>query len=141
MLKQEQTKPGFSLVLLNIVASAPLPPTTRLSAALAFKNFIRTNYVVCRASRAPPPSFLMTETDTQQDEEGTYKLSLEEVATIKQQLVGLMITCPGNIRTQLGDAISLIADSDFWRRWETLVSVRCPLPDISDPLLTQRRTL
>lgn len=34
-----------------------------------------------------------------------------------------MITCPPAIQTQLGEAISLIADSDFWERWQTLVSV------------------
>lgn len=45
-LKQEATKPQYSLSLLNIVNSDTLPPKTRLAAALAFKNFIRTNYVV-----------------------------------------------------------------------------------------------
>ena len=46
-LKQESTKPQYSLALLNIVNSDTLPPNTRLSAALAFKNFIRSSYVVC----------------------------------------------------------------------------------------------
>jgi hypothetical protein len=45
-LKLEQAKPQYSISLLNIVASEPLPIKTRLAAALAFKNFIRTNYVV-----------------------------------------------------------------------------------------------
>jgi len=45
-LKVEQAKPQYSLSLLNIVASEPLPAKTRLAAALAFKNFIRNNYVV-----------------------------------------------------------------------------------------------
>jgi exportin-2 (importin alpha re-exporter) len=71
-----------------------------LAAALAFKNFIRHNYT---------------------DENGQYKLPLDEVATIKQELVGLMISSPPSIQAQLGEAISLIADSDFWERWETLV--------------------
>jgi hypothetical protein len=50
-LKEEQFKPQYSLNLLNIVASQPLPAKTRLAAALAFKNFIRNNYVV----RTPLP--------------------------------------------------------------------------------------
>jgi exportin-2 (importin alpha re-exporter) len=50
-LKQEATKPQYSLTLLNIVASDSIPQNTRLSAALAFKNFIRTNYVVRAATR------------------------------------------------------------------------------------------
>ena len=55
------------------------------------------------------------------DEEGNYKLPLDEVQTIKQELVGLMISSPPSIQTQLGEAISIIADSDFWERWDTLV--------------------
>jgi len=45
-LKLEERKPGYSLLLLNIVASEPFPPNTRLSGALCFKNFIRSNWVV-----------------------------------------------------------------------------------------------
>lgn len=58
-----------------------------------------------------------------QDEDGNHKLPAEEVATIKQELVGLMILSPPNIQTQLGEAISVIADSDFWKRWDTLIQV------------------
>jgi len=32
-----------------------------------------------------------------------------------------MISVPNTIQTQLGEAISVIADSDFWERWDTLV--------------------
>lgn len=35
-----------------------------------------------------------------------------------------MISSPPTIQTQLGEAISLIADSDFWERWDTLTKVR-----------------
>jgi exportin-2 (importin alpha re-exporter) len=34
-----------------------------------------------------------------------------------------MISVPSNLQAQLGEAISLIADSDFWDRWDTLVDV------------------
>jgi hypothetical protein len=64
-----------------------------------------------------------------QDEEGNYKLPHNEVDTIKRELIGLMIACPSTIQTQLGEAISIIADSDFWERWDTLVQVRWHLPD------------
>ncbi|KAH8881534.1 Cse1-domain-containing protein [Thozetella sp. PMI_491] len=100
-LRQEEKKPNYSLMLLQIVASDPLPLKTRLAAALAFKNFVRHNYV---------------------DEDGNYKLPADEVATIKQEIVGLMISTPSNIQSQLGEAISLIADSDFWTRWDTLTA-------------------
>ncbi|KAM0260697.1 hypothetical protein ACHAQJ_002613 [Trichoderma viride] len=98
-LKQEATKPQYSLTLLTIVSSDSLPVNTRLGAALAFKNFIRINYV---------------------DADGNYKIPQDEVQTIKERLIGLMIASPANIQSQLGEAVSIIADSDFWERWDTL---------------------
>ena len=58
-----------------------------------------------------------------QDEDGNHRLPQNEVAAIKQELIGLMISVPSNIQYQLGDAIGVIADSDFWRNWDTLVDV------------------
>jgi exportin-2 (importin alpha re-exporter) len=34
-----------------------------------------------------------------------------------------MISVDPVLQSQLGEAISLIADSDFWDRWDTLVDV------------------
>ncbi|KAI9049173.1 hypothetical protein LZ554_007020 [Drepanopeziza brunnea f. sp. 'monogermtubi'] len=99
-LKNEETQPGFSLLLLNIVASESLPLNTRLSGALVFKNFIKFNWV---------------------DEDGNHKLPVDEVTTIKKELIGLMITVPASIQSQLGETISVIADSDFWTKWDSLV--------------------
>ncbi len=51
-------------------------------------------------------------------------MAQDEVIAIKRELIGLMISVPIGIQSQLGDAISVIADSDFWQRWDTLVDVR-----------------
>jgi len=67
-----------------------------------------------------------------QDEEGRYKLPEATVTTIKQELIGLMIRVPPSIQAQLGEAISLIADSDFWERWDTLVDVCLAYTEIED---------
>ncbi|KAL1974216.1 hypothetical protein VTN31DRAFT_5776 [Thermomyces dupontii] len=99
-LRQEEKKPGFSLSLLQITASPDYPYTTRLASALCFKNLIKRNWT---------------------DEDGNYKLPQDEVVTIKRELINLMISMPAGIQTQLGDAVSVIADSDFWQRWDTLV--------------------
>jgi len=99
-IKAEEAKPGFSLALLQIVASDAYPSTTRLASALFFKNFIKRNWT---------------------DEDGNYKLPEQEVVAIKRELIGLMISVPPSMQTQLGEAISVIADSDFWERWDTLV--------------------
>ena len=36
-----------------------------------------------------------------------------------------MISVPPGIQSQLGEAVSVIADSDFWENWDTLVDVSC----------------
>lgn len=99
-LRTEEQKPGFSLQLLHITATQTAPHTTRLASALFFKNFIKRNWT---------------------DEDGNYKLPADEVLTIKRELISLMISCPPAIQSQLGEAVSVIADSDFWKRWDTLV--------------------
>ena len=43
------------------------------------------------------------------------------MVTIKSELIGLMISVPPQLQSQLGEAISVIADSDFYERWDTLV--------------------
>lgn len=101
-LRQEEQKPNFSLQLLQITASASHPYNIRLASALCFKNFIKRNWT---------------------NEDGNYKLPEAEVATIKRELITLMISMPAGIQTQLGEAVSVIADSDFWERWDTLVDV------------------
>ena len=88
------------MLLLQIVASDAFTHTTRLASALCFKNFIKRNWT---------------------DEDGNYKLAQDEVVAIKQELIGLMAAVTPAIQSQLGDAISVIADSDFWQRWDTLV--------------------
>lgn len=99
-LKAAEKSPQFSILLLNILRDESLPLSTRQSGAVCFKNFMKYNYV---------------------DEERNYLLPENEVVTIKQELIGLMISQPPSIQSQLGEAISLIADSDFWDRWDTLV--------------------
>jgi len=99
-IAEEQRKPNFSLTLLHLVASDAAPPTVRLSSALYFKNFVKRNWV---------------------DDEGNYLLPEDEVTAIKRELIGLMVSVPPNLQAQLGEAISVIADSDFWVRWDTLV--------------------
>lgn len=48
-------------------------------------------------------------------------MSESDVTAIKREIIGLMISVPANIQSQLGEAVSVIADSDFYQRWDTLV--------------------
>ncbi|KAI4114077.1 MAG: hypothetical protein LQ345_005084 [Seirophora villosa] len=100
VLLEQQTHSDFSLRLLQIAASDQWTATARLASALYFKNYIRRNWT---------------------DENGNYKLPEHTADAIKRELIGLMVHVPANIQYQLGDAVGVIADSDFWRRWDTLV--------------------
>ncbi|KAK5947920.1 importin-alpha export receptor [Knufia fluminis] len=99
-IKAEEQRPGFALLLLQITASDSYPSQTRLASALFFKNFVKRNWT---------------------DVEGNYKLPEQDVTAIKREIIGLMISVPANIQSQLGEAVSVIADSDFYQRWDTLV--------------------
>ena len=50
---REEKKPGFSVSLLQIVASDAYSSTARLASALYFKNFIRRNWTVRLSSSDP----------------------------------------------------------------------------------------
>ena len=58
-----------------------------------------------------------------QDADGNHRFQQDVVTQIKQEIIGLMISVPSNIQSQLGDAVGVIADSDFYAQWDTLVDV------------------
>lgn len=45
-LREREAQPGFSILLLHVVASETLDQGLRLAAALYFKNFIKRNWTV-----------------------------------------------------------------------------------------------
>ncbi|CDF89744.1 ZYBA0S05-00716g1_1 [Zygosaccharomyces bailii CLIB 213] len=96
-----ETEPGFGLNLLHIVASDGLPQSTRLAAALFFKNYVRRRWI---------------------DEDGNHLLPQNDTELIKKEIVPLMISLPNNLQIQIGEAISVIADSDFPSAWPTLLN-------------------
>lgn len=61
------------------------------------------------------------------------------MVTIKKELIGLMISVPPSIQSQLGETISLIADSDFWTRWDTLIDVSWAIKDRIEIVLISSR--
>ncbi|KAI5820061.1 Cse1-domain-containing protein [Pyronema omphalodes] len=99
-LRSLENAPGFALQLLQLVASEAPQMSTRLAGALYFKNFIGRNWA---------------------DEEGNHRLPQDDVVAIKREIIGLMISVPVNLQVQLGEAVSIIAESDFYKRWDTLV--------------------
>ncbi|KAK6529632.1 importin-alpha export receptor [Arthrobotrys megalospora] len=114
-LKSVETTPGFPLMLLRTVATAELPINVRLAGALFFKNLIRRSWT---------------------DEEGNHKFAASDVTAIKAELLGVMIQVPPNLQVQIGEAISVIADSDFYKKWDTLVTELASKLDPNNPSVT-----
>ncbi|ODV58371.1 importin-alpha export receptor, partial [Ascoidea rubescens DSM 1968] len=98
----ETSIPSFAIILLEIVENAALGLNTRLAASLFFKNFIKRKWI---------------------DENGNYKLDVNQVQLIKSKIVGLMINLTSfkNLQLQIADSISIIADSDFPQNWTNLI--------------------
>lgn len=101
-LRQVESGSGFALALLRLVASDRFDRQTKLAGALFFKNFVRRNWT---------------------NEEGDYKLEISDVTALKEEIVGLLITVPPPLQVQLGEAVSIMAESDFPARWDSLVDV------------------
>ncbi|CAR24640.1 importin-alpha export receptor [Lachancea thermotolerans CBS 6340] len=108
-LKAVENQPGFVLTLMHVVASRNLPAATRLAGSLFFKNFVKRKWI---------------------DENGAYLIPEDDVVAVKREIVPLMIALPGNLQVQIGEAISVIADSDFPHRW----------PDLLDELIARLST-
>ncbi|GMM54242.1 importin-alpha export receptor [Maudiozyma humilis] len=95
-LRELEPQDGFGLTLLHVVAAENLPISTRLAGALFFKNFLKRKWV---------------------DENGNHLLPASNVDLIKKEIIPLMISLPANLQIQIGEAISIIADSDFPAGW------------------------
>ncbi|KAG4306464.1 hypothetical protein PORY_000452 [Pneumocystis oryctolagi] len=102
-LQIEELKEGFVESLLKIVASGEIDLPTRQAASLLFKNFIRKNWNVMK-----------------EEERGIKILEKDRVA-IKKEIVSLMTSIPSILQLQLGESISIIAESDFPSLWDSLI--------------------
>ncbi|KAJ3343061.1 importin-alpha export receptor [Gonapodya sp. JEL0774] len=107
-LVQAETTPGFGPCLLTIVGGGGEVPgglqfdaNVRQAAALYFKNFVKKNW--------------------RQDESVADRIVASDRAAIKSNIVRLMTVVATPLQLQLSEAVSIIADTDFPKNWETLV--------------------
>jgi exportin-2 (importin alpha re-exporter) len=99
-LKSIESQPGFSINLLHVVASRNLDASVRLAAGLFFKNLIKRKWI---------------------NEDGVYLLPIEDIDKIKSEILDIMIQLPNNLQVQIGESISIIAESDFPHNWPNLI--------------------
>jgi exportin-2 (importin alpha re-exporter) len=79
---------------------------------------------------------LLTLLLTPQDGSGAHMLDERERAMIKPALIELMLTSRPAMHAQLLEAVRVIADYDFWERWDTLVGDLTSHLSLNDPQTT-----
>lgn len=99
-LKAMEIQVGFPISLLHVVANNNVGLSTRLAGALYFKNLVKRKWI---------------------DENGEYQISKGDIDMIKSEIVGLMIMLPDTLQIQIGESISLIAESEFPNLWSGLI--------------------
>ena len=106
-LTQAQSHPSFGPLVLQLAQDASQQKPVRQSAALSFKNWIKANWAL---EDAPTP------------------LSTQTAESLKQSIVAIMISLSGEpaLQVQIGEAIAIMAESDFPDQWDNLIEVRFP---------------
>ncbi|KXS18851.1 Cse1-domain-containing protein [Gonapodya prolifera JEL478] len=105
-LSQAEAQPGFGPCLLAIVGGggdgiSQLGAPVRQAAAVKFKNYVKKYW--------------------KQDDSVPDRVSAADRVAIKSNVVRLMIVVSTPLQLQLSEAISLIADTDFPKNWDTLI--------------------
>ena len=105
-LQHASLQPGFGLALLQLAAAHGADEGVRQAAAVAFKNHVKFQWAPPeQESSAPQPA----------------AIGAPEKEHIKSGIVELMLLQPQRIQAQLGEALALMASSDFPDRWPTLL--------------------
>lgn len=100
VLKSMESKTGFPITLLHVVSNNNVQLSIRLAGALYFKNLVKRKWI---------------------NENGEYQISIQDVEMIKNEIISLMIILPDSLQIQIGEAISLIAESEFPNLWTNLI--------------------
>ncbi|RUS27431.1 CAS/CSE protein [Jimgerdemannia flammicorona] len=109
---------NYPLLVLKLVTDEKTEPTLRFAAALLFKNYVKRNWALVSKLEDVDRLGLLGFADEEPVQD---KISPQDRDAIKAQLVDLMIAVPEKIQLQLSEALTIIADHDFPRKWENLL--------------------
>ena len=126
-------------MVLRIIASNNVDLPVRQAASLAFKNYVRKNWVGSYEGLRQSTWRLIGHKNEEEDEFARQRhISLETRSFIKAEIVNLMTLSPPIVQAQLSDCITMIASSDFPQKWESLIDVTMRL-SVPVYLLTYHR--
>lgn len=100
-------RPNYGLAVLQLVAEPSVDEQIRQSAAVNFKNHLKSRWSPAPPSEANPISLS--------------PISEAEKEQIKTLIVSLMIKATPRIQSQLSEALSVIGEHDFPRAWPILL--------------------
>lgn len=113
-LKQAADQAGYGMVIMQIVCEPSVDEQVRQAAAVNFKNHIKFRWETPDAD-APTSVVSIQEPEKEQ---------------IKGAIVNLMLSTPPKIQSQLSEALAIMSQHDFPRKWQTL------LPELVKSLAT-----
>lgn len=94
----QSSTPNYPILLLELLSSPGVANDVKLAAAISFKNLVKNKWI---------------------DIDGRHLLS--DVALIRSNIIDCMIQLPPLLKSQVGEAISIIAESDFPEFWPNLI--------------------
>lgn len=97
-LRQSEMRPGFCLMILELLRDGSVDGGARQAGAIYFKNFVRKMWTV---------------------ESGGISQSDKEV--VKQHILSLMLQAPKPIQVQLAAGLEEISQTDYPENWKTLL--------------------
>lgn len=95
----ELVTPNYGIILLTLLQNANVSNDIKLAAAINFKNLVKRKWI---------------------DIEGRHLL--QDVQEIRSNIIDCMIQLPNILKSQIGEAISIIAESDFPEFWPNLIN-------------------
>jgi exportin-2 (importin alpha re-exporter) len=106
LVRLETTSQLYGLATLYLTRLTELSREVHISAAIAFKNFIRRNW------RYDPTDENLDQVD---------RIDAQQRELIKQHITKFMLESPSHIQRQLSEAITIIGQSDFPDKWPSLI--------------------
>lgn len=103
MLESIEVNQNYAVLLLNLIDKQDVDMTIRVAGAIAFKNYIKRNWVA------------------HEDTGGPDKIHETDRNAIKSLIVTLMLRSPTALQKQLSDAVSIIGKYDFPKKWPQLI--------------------
>lgn len=108
------------LLCVQLVSLEIVQPDVRQQASVQFKNFVKYHWVVRESSdilgvAAPKP------------------IGDQEKEQIKAHIIDLMLSAPPRVRAQLSEALTIISQHDFPRRWQGLLPQLLEKLKVEDP--------